>query len=69
MSLCSKATRLISIAGPALAAPVQCPPTLAVTETATAVPQGMQAFDATKSCAVKNDSGVTPRAAAAIPCR
>ena len=46
MSLFYRASLLILIAGPALAAPVQCPPTLAVTQTASAVPQGMQAFDA-----------------------
>ncbi len=136
MSLFSRAALLISIAGPALAAPIQCPPTLTVTETATAVPQGMQAFDAepkhawtnaqfsdgppkdqawlapdsskpsgktftnfwsfggspegtwlscsyigtsvllsfrlpdaTKSCTVQYDSGVTPPAATAIDCR
>ena len=46
MSLFSRAIFFILVAGQAVAAPVQCPPTLAVTQTATAVPPGMQALDA-----------------------
>ena len=46
MSLYGKILAAMLVAGQALAAPVQCPPSLEVAQRATAVPVGMQAFDA-----------------------
>ena len=46
MSLYGKILAAMLVAGQALAAPVQCPPALEVAQRATAVPVGMQAFDA-----------------------
>lgn len=46
MSRFVKALLFAATTSPAGAAPVQCPPTLAVTQTAAAVPQGMVALDA-----------------------
>jgi hypothetical protein len=46
MSLFCRVAFLTVLAAPAMAAPVQCPPTLSVTQTAGTLPAGMQALDA-----------------------